>query len=126
MNRRNFIGGLLTIGAAFTILPGAGRIWTPNRNLVLATVAGIWDTHRITRCDNPPTIPGKFGEVKTFGGDLFYHSNTQWHKLVRMKQAFSQQGYAPLDRETSMDMQRLSFRHELESRRELYSTVRMA
>ena len=27
MNRRNFINSLLTIGAGFTILPSAGRIW---------------------------------------------------------------------------------------------------
>ena len=27
MNRRNFIGNILTATAGFTILPGAGRIW---------------------------------------------------------------------------------------------------
>lgn len=29
MNRRNFIGNLLALGAGFTILPGAGRLWVP-------------------------------------------------------------------------------------------------
>ncbi len=33
MNRRNFINSLLTIGAGFTILPSAGRIWKAERSL---------------------------------------------------------------------------------------------
>jgi len=31
MNRRNFIRGLLVSGAAFTVLPGAGRLWRAQR-----------------------------------------------------------------------------------------------
>ena len=31
MNRRNFIKGILAAGAAFTVLPGAGRIWHVQR-----------------------------------------------------------------------------------------------
>lgn len=27
MNRRNFISGILAVGASFTVLPGTGRIW---------------------------------------------------------------------------------------------------
>jgi hypothetical protein len=27
MNRSNFIHGLLTVGAGFVVLPGAGRVW---------------------------------------------------------------------------------------------------
>ena len=33
MDRRNFIGRLLAIGAGFTILPGAGRIWKVTRTV---------------------------------------------------------------------------------------------
>ena len=32
MNRRNFIGTVLSAGAGFTILPGAGRIWVPQKS----------------------------------------------------------------------------------------------
>lgn len=34
MNRRNFIGNLLAIGAGFTILPGAGRLWVPTDKII--------------------------------------------------------------------------------------------
>ena len=33
MNRRNFIESILVAGAAFSILPGAGRIWRVTRTL---------------------------------------------------------------------------------------------
>lgn len=35
MNRRNFIGSLLALGAGFTILPGTGRVWRAEKKLVL-------------------------------------------------------------------------------------------
>lgn len=31
MDRRNFIGTLLAVGAGFTVLPGAGRLWIARR-----------------------------------------------------------------------------------------------
>jgi len=36
MNRRNFIRGLLTSAAGFAILPGAGRLWVPEKKIVPA------------------------------------------------------------------------------------------
>lgn len=36
MNRRNFIQSLLTAGASFTILPGAGRLWKAERAIIPA------------------------------------------------------------------------------------------
>lgn len=33
MNRRNFINGLLTLGAGFMVLPSAGRIWKAQRRV---------------------------------------------------------------------------------------------
>lgn len=33
MNRRNFIGNILAAGAAFSILPGAGRLWKKKEQL---------------------------------------------------------------------------------------------
>ena len=32
MNRRNFFQSILAIGAGFTILPGAGRLWVPRED----------------------------------------------------------------------------------------------
>ena len=33
VNRRNFINGLLAASAGFFILPGAGRLWVPQREM---------------------------------------------------------------------------------------------
>lgn len=38
MNRRNFIKGLITAAAGFSILPGAGRIWKAEARIVRAII----------------------------------------------------------------------------------------
>ena len=40
MNRRNFIRNIMVAGAAFSILPGSGRIWAAKRKAV--TVIPFW------------------------------------------------------------------------------------
>lgn len=39
MNRRNFLGTLLSATAGFSILPGAGRLWKAQRPVL---VTGFW------------------------------------------------------------------------------------
>lgn len=62
MDRRNFIGALLTIGAGFSILPGAGRLWVPERTIILPDheVRSIWETHYVSWADSqvPVWTPG--------------------------------------------------------------------
>ena len=89
MNRRNFVGNLLAAGAAFWILPSAklsGRIWVPDRTLIVPAVASIWDHYFITEygpTDAPSIFQGKFGSVMQYEGSLWYKSTTQWWNLEK-------------------------------------------
>lgn len=84
IDRRNFIGDLLTVGAGFLILPGSAfgkRLWVPERNVILpdSMVRGIWDTHYISyEVDTleipPPPMGIKYGDLFTFKGRKFYVS----------------------------------------------------
>lgn len=86
MNRRNFLGSLLAIGAGFTILPGAGRVWVPSREIVKAEVQSIWQTHRLSYDPVPygPFPAPEVGSIKKMGHMLFYGSKYGWLQLIPM------------------------------------------
>jgi hypothetical protein len=71
MNRRNFIGNVLTIGARFFILPGAGRVWVGDKQppwLIPANLHyfGLWIERPwpmfITKIMPRDLIHGYFGD----------------------------------------------------------------
>ena len=91
MDRRNFIGSLLAVGAGFFVLPSAGRVWVPDRRIVPVEVQSIWQTHRITwNHDEHPVMewpfrPSKLGEITKVGNSLFYGTSSGWVQLVPMR-----------------------------------------
>ena len=53
MNRRGFFKRLLLGGAAFTILPGAGRIWKAQRQTPAPILREFWfETNRLATCES--------------------------------------------------------------------------
>jgi hypothetical protein len=46
MNRRNFISGILAAGAAFTVLPGTGRVWKPIDRFAITDIKYSVHYHR--------------------------------------------------------------------------------
>ena len=60
MNRRNFLRSLATGLAGFTILPGAGRVWRAQRQIVAAQVEHLvpfwFQTQPIWRCQSDDYI----------------------------------------------------------------------
>lgn len=91
MNRRNFFGNLLLAGAAFTILPGSGRLWVPDRKLLTSEVASIWQTYYLSRYDLAPSFFSnpKLGEIKKYAGTLWYGTVTGWMRLKPMAKELS-------------------------------------
>jgi len=75
MNRRNFIGNLLAIGAGFAVLPGAGRIWRPERSAVIPEWLGLWDNYYLSAyhngVDRPPAAP-RPEQLLTWNGKTWY------------------------------------------------------
>lgn len=77
MNRRNFIGGIIAAGAAFSILPGAGRVWAPKRYVyfveyhVLPSPLNTRKALLHIRATSP-SIPGIGPEQKRYFIDVEY------------------------------------------------------
>lgn len=82
---------MLAASAGFFILPGAGRLWVPSREIVKAEVQSIWQTHRITYLydDYPvmewPFRPAKLGEITKVGNGLFYGTSDGWARLIPLR-----------------------------------------
>jgi hypothetical protein len=72
VNRRNFIQSMLTAGAAFTILPGAGRLWVPTDRRVVLTLISVDKTlgwAEMATCKIPDEYAHKFQLVERFFED---------------------------------------------------------
>lgn len=80
MNRRNFIKNLMVAGAAFTVLPGAGRIWKAERAPVILSddLPHIQITYRWNSRSGADGLSVKQvlvnGEVVTSESDFIWHS----------------------------------------------------
>jgi hypothetical protein len=87
MDRRNFIGTMLAVGAGFMILPpvAGGRIWKAERTVFLpdSEVGSIWRNYFMSTTfeHTPPSKPAPFGSVVKLRGDLWYRTQTDWRLL---------------------------------------------
>lgn len=73
------------IGAGFSILPGAGRLWVPERAIIVPDhkVSSIWKTHYISYPQTNPDVPGSIfypvGPTPHPGFDKIYcKGNRMW------------------------------------------------
>lgn len=82
MNRRNFIRGLLTAAAGFTILPGAGRIWKAERKIV--NPAWVNAPYEVT-----------FFHYRDFGGVWRFVSDEDALRLERTRTGIYRAIFAP-------------------------------
>src|SRR6476661_6986496 len=84
MNRRNFIGTVLAIGAGFSILPGAGRLWMPIKKVLPVTLfnpTGTWGKQFIilrkhafhcSAWDNPEVDPKQIAAIYGLPTEVMY------------------------------------------------------
>jgi hypothetical protein len=93
MDRRNFIGSLLGIGAGFTVLPSipGGRIWRAETKVIGRPdeVQSIWQTHCLSwypRAGKPKDLSAAFGDVRKTGAGLWFRTVSDWMPLERMEE----------------------------------------
>jgi len=95
IDRRNFIGSLLAIGAGFSILPPAktARIWAAERRLLIPAqeILSVWNTHYISwggaRADRPANRFADFGSIQKTTSGLWFKSTIDWQPLKPMSRA---------------------------------------
>ncbi len=92
MNRRNFIGNLMAIGAGFIILPSAvthSRIWVPSRKIITDTLGSVWRdfyvSYRLTEIEYGPDKKPSLGAVVKHNGNLWYGTPVNWLRLEKFE-----------------------------------------
>ena len=88
MDRRNFIGSLLVAGAGFFVLPGAGRLWVPERKLIVPTPDSVWEHYYLSTDFLPRMAPPErnpsLGKTVMFRNRLWYGTGIDWRQLRLM------------------------------------------